>query len=288
MKNDPGGGKTTAPDLLGGRVVNGPFDGTNNVWVNEIQGVLVHDGPAERQTYYLSHECRQENLPFHGADQDSATIFQTHRPHEYLTFSCGERFFQIPSWDAPLDLRRIQDIPRIEGNGFFFYPPVFRNDWQSQVTCEERPIRLHDFAETFGMLENNRVEIRKFFFRFAWTAGGDAWTIYAPCRYINFCTTPVKDKPFIQVITGYVLMPLWGTQFHGYFCAAIDAAGRMRSEFLLPRYVPTFTHLAERAGSPEEGAIFGKLAKTFPIYARHFDFVVGIDGQLDFFTYREK
>lgn len=265
----------SAPDLKFGFIVNNLSKA--NSWTTEIQSVLVDEDGGERT--FLSHECRQENVTL-SDQQSAATILQADKPYEFLTYTQGERFYQIGSLDAPTTFFGQQSGP---AGGV--PTPHGAPDWLSAACCDDRAITELGFAEVLAGLRGRRLAIRELFLRLRFRHAGRRHALYCPSRYVNFANEAIAQTPYLQPISGLVAMPGGESVTFGYIMAAIDPSGTRRVEFAAARYVDLYGWVARREAVPALAAILGNLSRMAPCYARVFDQSAVIEGDVDFYRY---
>ncbi len=276
-----------APDLRHGFIENGGNGG--NAWVTEIQSVLTEHGGEGDERLYLSHECRKEAVPFMGAPDGPGEggIFMPQSPHEYLTFTRGDRFFQIPSSDTVLGMDAMRNITRHAVGDRLFAAPYTQSDWVSRVHCPDTPIRILDFDAVHGALIRGALDIRNTFLRFDWRReDGQDCTVHAPCRYLNFSPADAAGTPYLQPISGYILFPMDSIHVHGYLACAVDSGGRTTCEVAVPRFVDIYELIGRISGNREELApLLGNLSKLIPGFGRRFDTIIPLAGTLTLYRY---
>lgn len=265
----------SAPDLENGFIVNAIS--APNCWTTEIQSVLVAEDTGER--WYLSHECRQENVILAAVSTDR-TMLQSENPYEFLTFTHNNRFYQIGSMDAPTTL------PGMDGRQPPGMPtPHGSPNWASSPHCEDRPIRLLAFDEVLDGLRRRSLPPRALFLRLGLLHDGRRYTLYSPSHYVNFANDAVEQPAYVQPISGLVLMPGGDSVTYGYIVAALDGSGTRRVEFVAARYVDVYRWVAEREGIKPLAVMLGDLSRLAPCYTRVFDESRHVSGELAFYVY---
>ncbi|MEO5336185.1 MAG: hypothetical protein H7841_04715 [Magnetospirillum sp. WYHS-4] len=268
-----------APDLVSGRIVNGT--GGANAWCTTIQAVLEEVRDGRRETAYLGHECRKENVPFAaGGAGPEGGIIQKNSPAEFLTFSRGGRFYQILGTETVFGGDLLAAYPHVRLGRHFVFQPHGEDDWVSRVHCPERPIRLATADAVMDGLRAGGLALGDLFLRFSWQEGATAHTLYAPSRYVNF------GEDYLQPISGYVLFRHQDLWLHGYLACALKADGTRLCELVAPVYTDAYAVIAKQSRLEEaDRAALAGLAAAAPAYTRQFNLVLHLDGQLDFFVY---
>jgi hypothetical protein len=270
------------PDIRGGRIVNGGEGG--NRWVTEIQSVLVAETAGKPAgTAYLGHECRFESLAF-GDDPPAPgdTLIKRHQPYQFLTFAISGQFFQVPHPDSLFGDAAFQGLPRLDVDGGFVVRPHSKAGWVAEVACpwvagEEVP------ADT---LLADEAPFRDLFVRARFGQGDTTWTLFAPCRYLNFSGPGWPGRPYLQPITGHVLFPYADFFLAGYLVAGM-AGDEVRMELVAPRYRPAFETMKGVLGpGTGETALLDRLAGLFRAHVPVYDLVLPVTGELSF--YRQK
>lgn len=272
-----------APDLENGSIIHG--ERSANAWVTEIQAVLVEHRGEQLRKLYLAHECRKERLPFSdGPLGGGSDIFMRHKPYDFLTFTSGERFWELYLVDTLVAQKSFVDLDILQIEDSLFLLPGSRQGWHARPRCPEVPVTVHGWPEVRRGLETGGMPPRRLFCRFRWDEDGVARTLYFPARYVNFATGTAADA-YLQPISGYVLVPFRDSYQAAYLACAITEHGRSVTEFLIPRYVDASSQLARRYGLDGTAPPFDKLRQVMPAYVRVFDWVRKVTGELTFFSY---
>lgn len=274
------------PDIRGGRIVNTGLEG--NRWATEIQSVLVAEQPDRpSRAFYLSHECRFEAVAF-GSEPPAAgdTLVKRRQPYQFLTFTEGERFYHLPWPDTLFGPAALEGTETLDvGDGFVFRSHS-RKGWVSRVTCPWTEGREISFADLSSGLAADTVPLRSLFLRARFDREGRRWTLYCPCRYLNFPDTAWTGGGYLQPISGHVLFPYGDSFLAGYLVAAADGTA-IRLELAAPRYRPLAPAARLALGlGPEEAAVLDRLGDLIPAYVPTFDLVVPVEGEIAF--YRQK
>lgn len=259
----------TAPDLDRGYILNGD----ENRWVTDVQAVLRQEG-AQESTAYLSHECRAERVPFSetylGGGDD---IFQSQEPWEFLTYSQNGVLYQT----IALGLGESENFA---GQDHVLPPvtPVGRHTWPN---VDERPIVEHAVDELLQRLQAGQVSVRDLFLRVSWQDASRRFTLYAPCRYLNFSNPEKQQSRYIQPISGYVLYPHenYGDYFiPAYVAAAMHADGRGLTEFCLRNYRHIPSYFAERLNGVDPALLPGA-------YMPADDLIIRVEAECSVYSY---
>ncbi|MEO5337104.1 MAG: hypothetical protein H7841_09455 [Magnetospirillum sp. WYHS-4] len=270
------------PDLRGGSIVNGRDDG--NLWTTEIQCVLVGE---DGETLYLSHECRFESVAF-GPEPpaEGETLIKRRQPFSFLTFTRNGRFFHIPQPDTLFGESLTRGTRRIDVDGGFVFRPHSQEDWASRVSCSWGEGEEVSFSQLSADLHRKAVPVRDLFVRARFGLSGRQWSLYCPCRYLNFPGPRLPGGPYLQPISGHVLVPVEDSFSAGYLVAGTDG-DRVRMELAMPCYRDAAEVLGRSlALGPEESALMGRMAQLFPAHVGVYDLVFPVDGDVAF--YRQK
>lgn len=278
MSTDPS--STEAPDLADGFIVNGTT--AANIWSTEIQCVLQQRRQPLEQAVFLSHECRFERVHFAEPDQG---IFKMQQPFEFLTFTRDGQFYQLAKPDVPLNKEHIDSVTERHLDGTPVPAAITHDGWLSRVRCALRPIEVLPFAELLDGLRNDRIPLRRLYCRFEIDLG-DGLVLYCPARYVNFAHPELAACPYVQVISGTVLLPVNGTYLPGYIACAVNDQGDGRMEFAGLRYVDTFRWLAELAPPGPVADTMAKFSQFAPSYLPVMNHVLPLAGTVTFFRYR--
>lgn len=268
-----------APDIENGFIVNTTEN--ENSWTTEIQSILTNLRNDKR--IFLGHQCRMENVPI--LDQ-SNSINKPDKPFEFLTFSTGENFFQIPSPDTIVTGDLLESHPHIELEGSVFLRPVSSPSWRSRVSCADREIEYIDSEDLYGRLIEGGLPIRKLLIEARFTLNETAYELLSPCRYLNFGNKKDSEIRYLQPIVGYVLYPTTDFFIHAYFAVAQFVGGRNHiCEFVLPRYTNAFDRLSIIVGEDESSREYKRLSESQAVYTQVFDVALPVEAELRYFTY---
>ena len=274
----------TVPDLVNGFISNGVE--TGNTWSTEIQCVLVESQDGVEKVFYLAHECRRENVPFSsGYLGDTDRIFQTETCEEFLTYSLDDRFYQFTDLDSVGLASEIPGVPSGWDGSDLIAQVESRPVWTSEIVCKTVPAHFLTFAEILESLVHRKIPIRNLFQMVRWSEGQAEYSLYCPCRYVNFSNPKQENRRYVQPISGYVLVPFAGSFARGYVAGAINDEGHSRIEFVVPRYTSLFSKISARLNNPEIQGILNRLHSILPVVARSFDRTKTVDGELRFFVY---
>lgn len=262
-----------APDIPNGYVVNGVE--ANNSWSTRIQCVLVNEKDAS-QTAYLSQECRFENVPFMAENSSSVPdIIKTQSPYRFLTYTQNGLFHQFPDSDTPCRFSH----PTIDLGGRFLIPAISGPDWTSQAYCAQKEIEPIGLAELLEGLNDRTIAAGHIHVRIALD---DGLVMYFPAGYINFSNRGIEPAKYIQSISGDVLFPVEDTLACGYIVCAMALDGRMKIEFV----TKTYTELQNSVFAQTEYELLKKVSELSPMYIGVMNYVVDVDGDVQFFRYK--
>ncbi|MHA1598881.1 MAG: hypothetical protein ACTSV1_09180 [Alphaproteobacteria bacterium] len=273
----------SAPDLKSGFIRN---ESDGNSWSTEIQSVLKCGSDAVADTYYLSHECRFENVPFSkGYLGGKEEIFQKAKPFEFLTCSLNGKFHQLVVMDFMYKNELFGDFTGVD---VFCVNHLSPPSGDSHVECSERPVTYFDHDAIFDLLEGNSVSTRELFVEVRWTQqDGIDYVLHAPSRYINFGAAKGGGH-FIQPIIGSVLY----RDHHGaFFPAYVGAASNGKEwivEFMTPQFRNAYAMTLNNYGTEE---LLEKMKPLFmdqiPLAVRTMDRTLAVDGTFRIFRYDE-
>lgn len=268
----------TAPDLSRGHILNGL--GKKNAWMTTIQCVLGRDGD---ESVYLSHECRNENVPF-STDYDGADdghIFQAATPNEFLTFTKGGHFHQFVASDLPCPASAVRHA-FVSVDDWFFYEPVGSPGWRSSVRCPDAAIEPLGVAELLAGLNECSLAIRDVFVR---VRLDDGHHLHFPANYINFSNRGVETAEYVQSISGTVICPFQGTYVPGYISCAATTDGRSKIEFAGWRNKELFSHLAQFVPHEQLSGLLRQLSGMAPAYYGTISLFADLQGEVMFYRY---
>lgn len=271
----------SAPDLKSGFIRN---ESDGNSWTTEIQSVLKCGSGASAEVYYLSHECRFENVPFSkGYLGGKGEVFQKAKPFEFLTCSRDGKFHQLVVMDFMYKNELFGDFTGVD---VFCVDHLSPPSGVSRVECADRPVAYYDHDAVFELLDGNGVSMRDLFVEVSWTQeDGADYVLHAPSRYINFGAAEGGGH-FIQPIIGQVLYRDHnGAFFPAYVGAASDGADWI-VEFATPQYRNAYAMTLNNYGTEE---LLEKLKPMFmdqiPLVVRTMDRVLPVDGRFRVFSY---
>jgi len=280
-----------APDIKGGTIYNGDAaDPAVNIWATEIQSILRITEGEETRELYLSHECRNERVPFSEAyDRPSPEIFMRDKPGEFLTYSDGQKFIQL---ECPsIVYANSLGVPKETSKPFLMIherPLTFTIP--SRVDCPERAIEKIEPKEAVTALQSGALAMRDLFLRVSWLRQDKQFELLAPSRYVNFSPKGASNQ-YVQPISGTILIEEQGYLFPGYVACAWGDEGEgedsnVKIEFILPRYHNTQKGAAAHYGL--QGAMEANLRQVsdvIPVFQRSWDAVLEVDGEFSLFAY---
>ncbi len=274
----------SAPDLKNGHIINGV--GAPNSWMTEIQSALsIGDEDGERMLY-LSHECRAEDVPFSSSNTGGEkSIFQKDNIIEFLTFADNRKTLQLSTNEISyVEHEKNQSTPNTARVCVPEATEITHSE--SRVSCAKRPIKVLSTDDVLKGLRSGSLAIRETFMRVSWRRRGASYESYSPCRYINFPDAGHSDDYYLQPISGYVLFPHENDILVAYVACCVNGSDDAVIEFCARRYRNVFDQfLAMVAFEDGSEAPIRNLAKTLPIMAAQFDFVVPVKGQCVFYAY---
>jgi len=268
---------TSVPDLQNGYLLNG----TENLWVAEIQCVLQLRGHNDKNIY-LSQECRMERLPLSTTYLGGGTdIFQVNQPSEFLSYKDGNDFFQIAQDEI------ICFHPSGSGDGT---PPPSQlyPECESRAYCDDRPFVAHTIETLHDGLLNGFLKVRDLFLYITWKTDQTEYRLFTPCRYINFSNPDFQDLTYVQPISGTVLFPLGDRYIPASIACAMDNNGVQLIEFCSQAFRDVGEwHIKKKGFEAEEAAIIRNFQNIMPSYFLARDHITKIDGTARIFSYRE-
>ncbi|HER25501.1 MAG TPA: hypothetical protein ENI69_00150 [Rhodospirillales bacterium] len=277
--------KKTAPDLKDGCIINGVFQ--KNSWTTEIQCVLVERQNGVEKNYYLSQECRKENLPFStGSLGGLDCIFQTDSCHEFLTYTSDGRFYELINYESVFPTVMREHYGAVDLGDSFLLKETTKEGWCSEVLCSERKIKVLTFSDALKALTTRDVPIRKLFLCVTWEDGGCEYRLYAPCRYVNYSNPGYEKREYIQPISGYVLAPVSkGVYDRGYIACATSPGKDNIVEFVSTKFEDPLLRIIKSGGVINGGSILEQLSSLINISAPYFDFVKKMKAEFYLYVY---
>jgi len=208
-----------APDLQNGFMIMQP-EGPNR-WCTGVECVLVRKSSdyAQPEAAYLSHECRAEAV--------HADPYAHPGVYEYVAIS---------TWSGNYALRSGPSLTGVDGaseeDATASDVSHEQIDMGIKVTCPERDVRPLAFGEVLSMLQSDsQAGFRSPFMGISYRRDSFAYTLYAPCRYINF-PHPVKEpRSYLQPISGYVLYEEGGRFYTAYVVTYIEGGDPKSLQF---------------------------------------------------------
>ncbi len=176
------------PDLHEGFIILN--DNGSNRWWTGVECVLARRGNGAEQRACLSHECRAELVnddPFG-------------HPGEY-------EYVAITTWSGNYAFRSGHKLVGSERSKPSDAAPTCEKiDMPLRVEGADRDVRPMPFDDVLRMLRSDFADgYRKVYMAIAYRQGGHEYTLYAPCRYINFPNPDKPDVKYLQPISGYVV-----------------------------------------------------------------------------------
>ena len=128
-------------------------------------------------------------------------------------------------------------------------------------------------------LRARRLQIRKTFMKLKWMQLGQGYTLYCPCRYINY-PEPGAEWSYVQPISGYVLFPIaGGVHMLAYVACAENADGETLMEFCCKRYRSVVGWINENHQLPESVQGFLEtLDRELPVIASFLDGITRVEN----------
>jgi|GEM_PF-1278236 len=273
------------PDLVSGSITNGIE--AENAWSTMVQCALRPSESDWRDGYFLSHECRKENLPFSSGELGGKNnIIMTDRPHEFLTYSHKGEFAELVSTEMALSQAVAEQYERQPAGPGFFFRPIHRKTWKSRVDCPLRAIQFHEVDDLVDQLNDGSIRVTDLFIHLTFTHNDQPHELCAPCRYVNFSNTKMQDNRYLQPITGYVLAPFEDFVISAYLAAAMNNDGSQILEFAPSRYINLFAGLVQAPGyGAEEKHILSQIGNTLPAYGKLYNLSIPIDGRATLYSY---
>ena len=257
-----------APDILDGKVTNGLEE--SNSWITAIQSVLIY----QEEMIVLSQECRLENVHFLGEKDPGIFCNMLNNKvisqGEFITVSNKGRFYVFPQIDTTEGREGMKEY--IDKYGYYlnvdklFLPPRTQKDWNSEIDCEYRKVKILTFKEVHARCMSREINLNKVFLSIELQdkQTGDNMTIYSKLQYLNFSNINTKTA-YLQAIHGSVLLGINSNLVHCYTAVAINEFGETHIEFI----VPTFDYNDKKVG----------------VINRNYDWVAVKRGSCSFYEY---
>ena len=178
------------PDLQDGYIILND-DGSNRWWTG-IQCVLARrtHGDGDEQRAYLSHECRAESV--------TEDPFSHTGDYEYVGITTWSGNYAIRSGHKLLG----SDPSKPDGAA----PSYETIDMPMRVSTADRDVRPAPFDEVLQMLRSDfEGGYRTMHMAITYRQQNHDYTLYVPCRYINFPHPNETTKNYLQPISGYVV-----------------------------------------------------------------------------------
>lgn len=178
------------PDLKEGYIILN--DDESNRWWTGIECVLAKQshGSAAQQRAYLSHECRAELV-----NEDPFG-----HPGEY-------EYVGMATWMGNYAFRsghQLVGSDRTDPGGTA--PTCEKIDMPMRVEGVDREVEPLAFTEVVEMLRSDfKNGYKLMHMAITYRQGEHDYTLYAPCRYINFPNPNKPDVKYLQPISGYVI-----------------------------------------------------------------------------------
>ena len=208
-----------APDLEHGFMIMSP-DSPNRWWTG-IECVLVRQvqGAAKPQGAFLSHECRAEAV-----NEDP---YSHPGVYEYVAISTWDGNYALRSGPKLTGVRGPADRDTVRPDAAYE-----RTEMEITVTSPDREVAPLSFAEVKEMLQAGfPAGYRKLHMAISYRQDGNDYTLYAPCRYINFPHPTKESRSYLQPISGYVLYEKEGRFFTAYVVSYVVDEGPKSIQF---------------------------------------------------------
>ena len=207
------------PDLERGFMIMNP-DSPNRWWTG-IECVLARQvqGTDGSQRAYLSHECRAEAV-----NEDP---YSHPGVYEYVAISTWDGNYALRSGPRLVGVRGPADRETVRPDADYE-----KTDMQIVVTSPDRDVTPLSFTTVKEMLQGEfPTGHRKLHMAISYRQDGSEYTLYAPCRYINF-PHPVKaSRSYLQPISGYVLYEKEGRFATAYVVSYVEDGGPKSLQF---------------------------------------------------------
>jgi len=212
------------PDLKDGFIIlNRTFA---NRWWTGVECALARtrNGEAE-QWSYLSHECRAELV--------NDDPFGHPGIYEYVA---------AKTWAGNLAMRAGPGLVGVGGPGEAEVDAgIAAHEWIDmpiEVTCAAREAKERSFDDVLGMLRSEFSGGHdKLHMAVGYRQGGHDYTLFTPCRYINF-PDPGVERIYLQPISGLVLYEKDG-RFHASYVVIYIEQGQVQALQFRTRHVQT-------------------------------------------------
>ncbi len=186
---------------------------TDNRWVTRVEASLKRsrrDGTYEFS--YLSHECISENV---GADP-----FGHEDPDLFVGMSTWSGNYLMGAGNSIL-----RKNPKYE---------MRKTEKRYLVSCKERLVCPYSFDDVFSNArEDCRQGFSQIFSELSYTSNGTKYSVYTPCRYLNFPPKWAKGRRYLQPISGHVLFEEKERFYLAYVVAYIEEGVTKSIQFRL-------------------------------------------------------
>ena len=204
------------PDLQNGFMML-HYDGLNR-WHTGIECVLARKtgDQAEEELAYLSHECRAERV-----EEDP---YSHPGNYEYVAISTWAGNYALRSGPSIVGVHSADG--RSTDRTVASYEKI---TMEISISCSDRTVRRVSFDDAKRMLQTDFQDgYVKLYMAISFRQSGDMYTLYAPCRYINFPHPTKAQRSYLQPISGYVLYEKDG-RFHIAYVVSYIGDGKTRS-----------------------------------------------------------
>jgi len=259
----------------------------HNSWATEIQSVVFEMAEDLTNPVFLGHECRRERTPDGEPTLEiTETLIRTDSPGEFIPLIRDGRFYEIPTLDTVVPESLFAPLSPKKAGDFYFIFPQGRDDWRANAQCPWTTAEPVPFDSLIRDLNEQNETLRRLFVRFSFDIDGQSYVLFAPCRYLNFLNAQFEGEsspPYLQPITGSVLLPFQKTHLFGYLVSRCTPQGTIRSEFVTPRFVPVAPQMITPNADEELKKFSPRVGQLMPAYTRLYDAVMPLDGAIDFF-----
>jgi hypothetical protein len=205
------------PDIKNGITHNG--EERDNRWQSFIESCLIKTENGSDKHAFLATPCRGEHV-------SSQSIFSP----DYYEYAVAY------TWDGPIQIKTGAGLHHSFLKRIRSYGPARNN---GSVETRNVSVKRHDFDNILAVLQSQETKDNFIYMQVEWTANGCSYKLICPCRYINFSHVK-NDKPYIQPISGNVLVEIDNRFYLAYVSVHVTEHGTERTELNLKEHVSLF------------------------------------------------
>ncbi len=182
------------PDLEDGHIVynsggnsGGPTPG--NAWLTTVESALQRHAMGPSQMAYLGKECRAESV--------GEAPFDDRGNYEFVG---------LKGFDGNYIIRHGVNLS-VEHEYQKITAEAVQLGFDFDVRAPQRIAQKIEFGEVLDMLQSwTSKPVRRLYVRVTYRHGGETFSIFTRCRYINFPRSVSEPNPYLQPISGRVLI----------------------------------------------------------------------------------